>query len=200
MSESSAESRGAGERRGTVLVVDDEPSVVDLYAGMLTPRHEVRKATGGEAALEKIDEGVDVVLLDRRMPDLTGDEVLERLRADGYESMVAIVTAVTPTQDVLTMDFDAYRVKPIGTEEINELVDELLLRADYSEEIRELIAASEKLGALRSEYDHEHLRSLEEYAELEEQHAQMLAETENHFAEIADRLNNPALVYRDVLE
>lgn len=200
MSGSTFEGMGDGGRSGTVLVVDDEPSVVELYAGMLAPTHDVRMATGGEEALEKIDDSVDVVLLDRRMPDLTGDEVLERLRADGYDSMVAIVTAVNPKQDVLSMDFDAYRVKPIGTEEINDLVDELLLRAEYSEDIRELIATGEKLGALRSRYDPEHLQDVDEYVELDEEHTEMLAETETHFEEIADRLNNPALVYRDVLE
>ena len=199
MSGSTADSAGGDSRAGTVLVVDDEPSVVQLYAGMLSSEHTVHVATGGEEALKKMDASVDVVLLDRRMPDLTGDEVLDRLRSAGYDSMVAIVTAMNPEQRVISMDFDAYRVKPIGKEEINDLVDELLLRSEYSDELRELIATSEKLAALRSRYDRDELEGLDEYTALTEQYAAAVAESDDRFKEITGRVN-PALVYRDVLE
>lgn len=197
MTETSAEERSGG-RTGTVLVVDDEPSVVDLYARMLESDYDVRTATSGAEALDHLDERVDVILLDRRMPDLTGGEVLARLRENGYECMVAMITAVRPEQDILSMDFDAYWVKPIGMDELIDLVDELLLRTEYSETTRELIATGEKLAALRAEHDPEDLESMDEYVELEESYERKLDESEGHFEELADRVN-PGIVYRDIL-
>ncbi|ESS07881.1 MAG: response regulator containing CheY-like receiver, AAA-type ATPase, and DNA-binding domain protein [uncultured archaeon A07HN63] len=51
----------------TVLVVDDESDVADLYAYRLEDAFSVRTAYSGEEAIETVDETVDVILLDRRM-------------------------------------------------------------------------------------------------------------------------------------
>ena len=61
---------------GTVLVVDDEPSLAELYSMQHAEEYEVRTATGGPEALDLVDEEVDVALLDRRMPRMSGDELL----------------------------------------------------------------------------------------------------------------------------
>lgn len=199
MSDASTEAAPPSPRTGTVLVVDDESAVVDLYERMLGPHHDVRTATGGEEALEKLRPDVDVVLLDRRMPDLTGGEVLETLRSNGHDCAVAMITAVRPETDILSMDFDAYRVKPISSEELNDLVDELLLRSRYSTDLREMLAITEKLAALESAHDRAHLRAHEEYEQLAARYQDLLSETEHHFAEIADR-TDLRMVYRDILE
>ena len=53
----------------TVLVVDDDPDLADMFALWLNRAgYEVRTAYGGEAALDRLDPAVDIVLLDRRMP------------------------------------------------------------------------------------------------------------------------------------
>ncbi|MDX1748088.1 MAG: response regulator, partial [Halobacteriales archaeon] len=62
------------EDRPVVLIVDDEPEIVDLYNRRLKGTYAVRTAYGGTEALEEADESVDIVLLDRRMPDLSGDD------------------------------------------------------------------------------------------------------------------------------
>ena len=62
-----------------VLVVDDEPDIAESYEMWLQEDHDVEMATSGEAALEALDESVDVLLLDRRMPEMSGDEVLRAL-------------------------------------------------------------------------------------------------------------------------
>lgn len=73
-----------------VLMVDDEKKVADAYALRLEGVADVTVAYGGREALETIDDQrpPDVVLLDRHMPGLSGDEVLERLgnRTSGPES------------------------------------------------------------------------------------------------------------------
>jgi CheY-like chemotaxis protein len=61
----------------TVLVVDDEQRAADTYANVLASEYDTRTAYGGEEALELVETAdFDVVLLDRRMPELTGDDIL----------------------------------------------------------------------------------------------------------------------------
>jgi len=60
-----------------------------------------------------MDDEVDAVLLDRRMPDVHGDEVLARLREEGCDCPVIMTTAVDPGMDILEMDFEDYLCKPV---------------------------------------------------------------------------------------
>ncbi|WP_423750819.1 response regulator [Salinirarus marinus] len=73
----------------TVLIVEDERALVDLFSNWLSDDFDVRTAYDGEQALAKIDDEVDVVLLDRRMPGLSGDDVLERVRERDIDATLA---------------------------------------------------------------------------------------------------------------
>jgi DNA-binding response OmpR family regulator len=150
----------------TILIVDDEPSITDLYALRLEDEYDVRTAYSGSEALEKIDEDVDVVLLDRRMPDLSGDEVLSKIREEGIGCRVAMVTAVDPDFDILDLGFDAYVVKPVSEEDLKDTVDTLLRRATYDDQLRDLTAMMSKKAALESEKSEDELADNEEYQRL----------------------------------
>ncbi|MDY6780939.1 MAG: response regulator, partial [Halobacteria archaeon] len=73
-----------------VLIVDDDPHVADLYSDWLEGSYDTRTANDGGSALEMIDSDTDVVVLDRRMSSVSGDEVLERLRDEGLDCRVAV--------------------------------------------------------------------------------------------------------------
>ncbi|GAB6860268.1 response regulator [Haloplanus litoreus] len=154
----------------TVLLVDDEKDVVDVYALAFTEEYSVLEAYGGEEALEKVSDA-DVVLLDRRMPGLSGREVLEEIRARDLDVRVAMVTAVDPDFDIAEMGFDAYLTKPVGDDELRETVDELLTLSEYDDRIRERFAIAEKLVALESEKSRQELAASEEYRALTERAA-----------------------------
>ena len=149
-----------------VLVVEDERDLADLYATWLRDDYDVRVAYGGEEALDQLDETVEIVLLDRRMPDLSGDEALREIRNRGFDCRVAMVTAVEPDFDILAMGFDDYLVKPVSKESLHQTVSNLLLRVDYDEGIQELFALASKKALLESEKDPSELADSEEYAEL----------------------------------
>jgi CheY-like chemotaxis protein len=83
----------------TVLVADDEPEIGDLYALHLGDRYETRVATGGEEALAKLDEAVDVAVLDRRMPGVSGRDVVEHIHDRDLECHVVMVSAAEPPGD-----------------------------------------------------------------------------------------------------
>ncbi|TKX80633.1 response regulator [Halorubrum sp. SD626R] len=134
----------------TVLAVDDEPDLAELYRVYLDSAYDVRVATGGEAALERMDASVDVVLLDRRMPDLSGHEVLSAMREAGYDARVAMLTAVEPDVDIVDMPFDDYKTKPVTKEDLLTLVEVLLHRAEFDEHSQEFFALASKKAALEA--------------------------------------------------
>ncbi len=117
------------EENATVLLVDDERDLVEIYEMWFEGRYATRSAYGGKQAIEAFDETVDVVLLDRRMPELPGDEVLERLREDGHECPVVMVTAVEPDEGMVELPFDEYVVKPVDRLELLETVERAIERA-----------------------------------------------------------------------
>lgn len=163
----------SGDDRPTVLVVEDERALIELYVRWLEDDYDVRTADGGEAALEQLDEEVDVVLLDRLMPGMSGDEVLSELRSRVPECKVAMVTAVEPDFDVIQMGFDDYLTKPVEREELLETISRLLSRSTFASLEQELYSLAAKQAALRASKPAEELNDSEEFADLERRVAEL---------------------------
>jgi two-component system response regulator AdeR len=172
--------------RPTVLVVDDEVGITDLYAEWLSEDYEVRTAYNGQEALDQLGDGIGVVLLDRRMPDMSGDEVLAEIRDQGIDARVAMVTAVDPDFDILDMGFDTYVVKPTTEEELRETVETLLERAEYDERLQEYFSLSARRAALDANKGQAELESSEEYADLQNRLAELQASMDDTFEELDD--------------
>jgi len=149
-----------------VLVVDDETRLADLFAAWLGSEWTVETAYDGEEALEKMTDSVEIVLLDRRMPGLSGDEVLSKIREAGYDSRVVMVTAVDPDFDIIEMGFDDYLVKPVSRDELSEIVDNVLARSEYAADIQEYYSLVSKRALLEAEKSERELEENEEYREL----------------------------------
>ncbi|MFB6134480.1 MAG: response regulator [Halanaeroarchaeum sp.] len=154
------------EDAGTVLLVDDEENITTLFAAWLEDTHEVRTANDGAEALELMDADVDVVLLDRRMPGASGDEILEEIREQGYDARVAMVTAIDPDFDVLEMGFDDYLTKPVSREDLEAVVETLLRRRQYDEEVQRYYSLAAKKAALEAAKPASELSNSEEYESL----------------------------------
>ena len=136
-----------------VLVVEDETDLADLYTIYLSDSYDVQAANDGETALELVDDDTDVVLLDRRMPEMTGDEVLAEIRTRGIDCRIAMITAVEPDLDIVEMPFDDYLVKPVSREDLHGLVEVLLRRAGYDAQTQEFFRLASKKAALESTPD-----------------------------------------------
>ena len=150
----------------TVLVADDDRQLVDLYAAWLRGEYEVRTAYGGREAIEAMGRDIDVALVDRLMPLISGDEVLEHVREEGYDCRVALVTGIEPDFDIIEMGFDEYLVKPIRREEIEDVVGSLMTRREYDAKLQEFFALASKRAALEAEKDRYELDGSDAYAEL----------------------------------
>jgi len=172
-----------------VLIVDDEPGVVDAYALQLREEYDVRRAYGGEEALDEIDEDVDAVLLDRRMPDIHGDEVLKRIHERGYDCKIIMTTAVDPDLDILSLDFDDYLCKPILRETLLETLDQQLDTPSTDQRLDEFFQAVSKVEVLEEELPPGQLSDHEEYQRLKERSERLgneLAEELSDFQEIIE--------------
>ncbi|WP_144901177.1 HalX domain-containing protein [Halobellus captivus] len=180
-----------------VLVVEDEPDLADLYATWLRDEYRVRVAYGGREALEELDDEVDVVLLDRRMPDLSGDEALEAIRERDVGCRVAMVTAVEPDFDIVAMGFDDYLVKPVSRESLKDTVQNLLRRSHYDDGIQELFALASKKALLESEKDAATLEDHEEYQRLTERVRELRTQLDDTLSAFDDEHDFTAM-YRDL--
>ena len=169
-----------------VLVVEDEPDLADLYAAWLSDEYRVRTAYGGQEALDELDETPDVVLLDRRMPGLSGDEVLAELRNRGVDARVAMVTAVEPDFDIIEMGFDDYLVKPVTKDALKETVSDLLFRSQYDEGVLEFYSLSSKKAILEAEKGASALENNEAYQELTERLAELKSELDTSIEQLGD--------------
>jgi DNA-binding response OmpR family regulator len=156
----------AGGAEATVLVVDDEEGLADLYAIWLRDQFTVETAYDGQEALDALDDSVDVVLLDRQMPGISGDAVLDTVRDRELDCRVAMVTAVEPELDIVDLGFDDYLRKPVDRVTLRETVNRLLRRSTYDNAVREYFAAARK-HALLSESDDPSVTESEEFEALE---------------------------------
>ncbi|MFB6311987.1 MAG: response regulator [Salinirussus sp.] len=152
-----------------VLVIEDDPEVAETYRLWLEDEVDVRVAEDGADGLERLDPAVDIVLLDRRMPGLSGDEVLAEIRRRDLDCRVAMVTAVEPDFDILEMGFDAYLSKPLKRSTLVETVEQLLERASYDSLLQEYYALVEKRATLDATTNQAELARSEEYASLREE-------------------------------
>jgi two-component system, OmpR family, response regulator len=106
-----------------LLVVDDEPTILELLSGSLAlAGFEVMKAASGAEAVRATASGrPDLILLDVMMPDGDGFEVLRRIRSGGAETPVIFLTArdeVTDRVRGFAMGGDDYVTKPFSLEEL----------------------------------------------------------------------------------
>ena len=122
------------QRNGTrILVVDDEPSIVDAVATALRYEgYDVDEARTGRAALEAVARAEpDLVVLDWMLPDIEGIEVGRRLRARGFRTAILFLTAKDATEnkvDALRAGGDDYVTKPFSLAELVARVQAILRR------------------------------------------------------------------------
>jgi DNA-binding response OmpR family regulator len=175
-----------------VLVVDDEQEVADAYALRLKGFCTVDTAYGGTEALSRIEESpVDIVLLDRHMPDMSGDAVLDTLDERGYYGRVVMITAVDPDFDVLELPFDDYLCKPVDREDVRAAIDSQRQVLAY-ETLGDYFSAESKRAVLETETtpedrgDHDGYAELVERVETLERRARRLLDDDQALAEFED--------------
>jgi two-component system OmpR family response regulator len=122
--------RAPGQR---ILVVDDEPSIVDAVATALRYEgYDVEEARTGRAALEAVArEEPDLIVLDWMLPDIAGIDVGRRVRERGFKSAILFLTAKDATEnkvEALRAGGDDYVTKPFSLAELVARTQAILRR------------------------------------------------------------------------
>lgn len=139
-----------------VLVVDDTKSIKQLLTTCLEfSGYEVFTANNGVEALELIKiQKVDLIFLDIKMPEISGTEVLRRIRGLGMETPVIIMTAFGTVKNAVEctkLGAVAYLQKPFTAEKVRHVLGEVepYLKADsistekYIKKVKELLEIGE---------------------------------------------------------
>jgi two-component system, OmpR family, response regulator len=111
-----------------ILVVDDTKNIRNLLTTCLELRkYEVCAAKNGMEAIELItNENFDLAFLDVKMPELSGTEVLKKIRDLGYTYPVVMMTAYATVKNAVEctrLGAVAYLQKPFTVDKVNEVVD-----------------------------------------------------------------------------
>jgi len=121
------------EEKVRIIVVDDEPSVLESFKMILTIKdYEVFPFPDGPTALKAIEpEKFDIAFVDLRLPEMDGIEVLKKIKELDPSIEIIIVTAYATEQshaNAITYGALEYLRKPFLMEEIYELVERGLRR------------------------------------------------------------------------
>ena len=126
------------ENKSIILVVDDQYQNIELLEAYLVGQdYEIIKASSGKGALEKISSNkIDLILLDIMMPEMSGLEVLEKLRAQEKTKLIPVimVTALKETEDkvkALEAGCDDFISKPVDKIELLARVKSILKISYY---------------------------------------------------------------------
>lgn len=123
---------GAMDTTLKILAVDNEPSVtLSLRYVFAAPRYEVTGVDSGDAALAKLDanpDGYDIMIVDQKMPNLTGTELVDAARKRGFSGKIVVVSAHLSSEERETyqrLDVQAMFSKPFDVELLRSAVDRL---------------------------------------------------------------------------
>jgi two-component system response regulator AdeR len=178
VTEETSRDRSTHSGNSSVLIVEDESDLADMYAAYLADSFDVSVVYGGQEALDVLDDTVDVVLLDRRMPVVSGNEVLAHMEDRGLDPRVALVTAVDPDFEIIDLQIDDYLVKPVAKDEMRETVERLLALSEYDQQMRKLTSKKLKRNVLEIEKTRPELAESEEFARLNEEIAALETEVD----------------------
>jgi len=159
---------------GTILVADDQPANRELLDELLTSQgfKVISVPDGTSALLELTRTQVDLVLMDVMMPDLSGFEVCEKIKAnpDTYLIPVILITALSDKQDRLEgikVGADDFLSRPVDRTELLARARSLMklkLRTDELERAESVLFTLARSIEGKDPYTHGHCERLAEYS------------------------------------
>jgi PAS domain S-box-containing protein len=146
--------------KGSILVVDDEESILDMLRQYLSDRgFDVTTAPTGEHALDRLEHNVfDVALIDLKLPDVSGLDIIARFNARHPSMKCIIMTAfatLESTIEALRLNVYDYIEKPFDLVKIGEVVEaaygHIQLARENEQALRRLEHANKQLEENKKE-------------------------------------------------
>jgi DNA-binding response OmpR family regulator len=119
------------EANRIILIVDDDKSILRTFTRILQKHgYEIDTAETGKEAIEKADKkNYDLALVDIRLPDMDGTELLAKMKKQLQNTIKIMITGFPSIESgvkALDEGADAYLVKPVKPEELLMLIKEKL--------------------------------------------------------------------------
>jgi putative two-component system response regulator len=118
-------------RKQRILIIDDEPAMLNLLISFLNKKYEVDSAMEGEAALQKIiSQQYDVILSDIHLPGLTGIDILKEAQNTDKDIGKKFIFITGDTSPVYKRFFEQneifYLYKPVSLDIVEDRIQEIL--------------------------------------------------------------------------
>lgn len=118
-------------RKKNILIIDDDKSILNIFTRILQKEgYNVSTAETGQEAFEKLqDQAYDLALLDMKLPDTNGTDLLAKIHKEQPAMILIAITGFPSLEDaskVIDRGAAAYLVKPIKSEELVKIIGEKL--------------------------------------------------------------------------
>ena len=123
--------------RASILIVDDEEVVrLSHLRSLVSTNCNAQIAGGGTEALRVMEQhSFDVILLDLRMPDLDGMDVLKIIKERWPESEVVVITgypSIESAKEALRLGANNYLVKPVGPDDVIKAANDAMIQKRWA--------------------------------------------------------------------
>lgn len=180
------------DKKKKILIVEDDSAERELYEEMLKNQYDILKAKNGEKALEKISSEINLIMLDRKMPGLTGDQVLEKIRNNEdpkiREIPTIMLTALNADLDIINMGFDDYLNKPVSPKQLREKIQETLSLNKYSQNLNDYFSLVNKKNTLQDSLPEKELTENEKYQKLIKQIEEKRKQIDEEITDIMEKI------------
>lgn len=113
-----------------ILIVDDDKSITTVFKMMLEEQdYNVHTASSGKEAISLTEPSYDLVILDIKLPDITGDEVAKVMKERGMADNIVLMTGYPELEDCidsLGVGIQEILIKPISPDEVLRVAKEVL--------------------------------------------------------------------------
>ncbi|GHV11558.1 DNA-binding response regulator [Clostridia bacterium] len=138
----------------TVLAIDDEPMILDAVSAFLESRdYRVLTAANGRDSLARFSEGgIDIILLDLMLPDISGEDICRRIRQTSQVPIIMLTAKVAESSQLqgLEIGADDYITKPFSLKLLAARIETVLRRVPENDPVdlfadKQLTATEQKI-------------------------------------------------------
>lgn len=163
----------------SVLIVDDEPYILPILAGLINREFEAVTCNSADEAQRVLEQrSIEIILTDQRMPRRTGIQLLEWVRLNSPHTVRLLMTGFAELEDAVDAINKGhvyhYLMKPCRTEELLQILRNAAEKLRLEREREHLVAELRRLNLELEERVHERTRELEESNHLLQQHMHKL--------------------------
>lgn len=135
--------------RPSVLILEDERMVADIFTEYFSGSYDVQYVRTGEEAIDAYthDEH-DLLIIDRKLEQMSGDAAAAQIRAEHEQQLILCVSGVEPGDEIAELAVDDYIHKPVEEEEMKTRLELLLTRAELDATARTYLSLRSKQIAL----------------------------------------------------